>query len=61
MEFLRGLYENAMSNAERMTGAYEGDSEARWGLLIAVLAAVVAGFAIRAALKRKDHGRDNDG
>lgn len=60
MDFLRRLYENAMSNAERMTGAYEGDSEARWGILVAVLAAIVAGWAIHAALKGKNRGRNQD-
>ena len=59
MDFLKSLYDNAMANAERVTGGYASDPESRWGLLVAVLAAVAAGLAIRAFLKSR--GGDGEG
>jgi hypothetical protein len=37
MEWLKSIYDNAMSNAERMTGGYAASEESRFGLLIAIL------------------------
>jgi hypothetical protein len=50
-----------MSNAERMTGGYAASEESRFGLLIAILAAVAAGIALNAFLRsRRGQRRDDD-
>jgi hypothetical protein len=60
MDWLKSIYDNAMSNSERMTGAYADSDEARFGILIAVLAAVAAGIALNAFLRGRRRDRDDD-
>jgi hypothetical protein len=61
MEWLKSIYDNALSNAERMTGGYAESDESRFGLLIAILAAVAAGIALNAFLRsRRGQRRDDD-
>jgi len=55
MEWLQRIYENAMANMERRTGAYE-DPENQWGFLLAILGAIAVGFAINHMLKKKKRG-----
>ncbi|HMB75945.1 MAG TPA: hypothetical protein VKN76_06070 [Kiloniellaceae bacterium] len=60
MEWLQNIYDNAMANMERHTGAYS-DSANQWGFLVAILAAVVVGIAINRYLKsRRGGGRDGN-
>ena len=66
MEWLQRIYENAMANMERHTGAYS-ESENQWGILLAILGAIAVGFAINHILKKRrgggrggNQGRDGD-
>ena len=64
MEWLQRLYDNAMANMERQTGAF-ADSENNWGFLLAILAAIVLGIAINRFIKNRrgggQGGNRNDG
>jgi len=62
MEWLQNIYNNAMANMERQTGAFADSSENRWGFLVAVLAAIVVGIALNRFIKsRRGGGQDRNG
>ncbi|MEM7171389.1 MAG: hypothetical protein AAF530_14550 [Pseudomonadota bacterium] len=57
-DWLNQIYENAMANMDRRVGSY-GDSEVQWGIILSILAAVLAGWAIL-SLMRKGSSKNKD-
>ena len=59
MEWLQRIYENAMSNMDRRVGAFE-DPANQWGMIIAILGAIGAAFAVHYMLRKNKRDKDQD-
>lgn len=59
MDSLTSIFDNAMNNMNRITSGY-ADSDTQWGYILAILGAVVVGWAVISFMRKNNTRNDDD-